>query len=114
MCFIIDENIPKSIQVFLEGFGKCLRIFGGISDLEVLKKAEEMHCTLVTMDKDFGKLATLYEEPLEGVILIRSFDIEKVKEKLRTVLSKNTKRKFVVITDKKIRIRNIRPRTGYL
>lgn len=108
MCFVIDENIPKSIQDFLEDFGECHRVVGGIPDLEVLKKAEEMQCVLITMDKDFGKLATLSRESLEGIILIRSFDVEKVKEKVRIALSRKIKGKFVDITNKKIRMRNIR------
>ncbi len=108
ICFVVDENVPKTVQLFLESFGVCHRISGGISDVEVLKIAREKGCVLVTMDKDFGRLVISYSENLAGVILLRSINIELIKEKLVLVLSKGITGKFVVITDKRVRIRNIK------
>ena len=67
MGFLADENVPRPIIERLRTDGFTVRsIFEesrGISDADVLSRADEAGLLLITQDQDFGELAILRRCP---------------------------------------------------
>ncbi|MFW6194466.1 MAG: DUF5615 family PIN-like protein [Halobacteriota archaeon] len=81
-----------------------------VSDEAVLKKAEEEGRILITDDTDFGELIFRLKRPSEGVILIRTSttdSLERFKSLENIIKSSSIEKKFIVIKDKFIRVREI-------
>ena len=114
--FLIDESVdqriirklkPLDLNTILVSVVAC-----GVSDDEVLKLAEMHDAILITEDRDFGEW--IFAHGRQGVSIIylryRNEELEAITKALRTVLSntsQNLRGKFIVITPKKIRIRDI-------
>ncbi len=114
--FLIDESVDQRIIRKLKPLDlKTILVSvvaGGIPDDEVLKLAEVHDAILITEDRDFGEW--VFAHGRKGVSIIylryRNEELEAITEALRTVLvntSQNLRGKFIVITPKKIRIRDI-------
>lgn len=73
--FLCDENMPGPIVEALAARGLdvvwAAALCPGISDHEVLALAERQRRTLITLDKDFGELATKRAPGGHGVVLLR-------------------------------------------
>jgi predicted nuclease of predicted toxin-antitoxin system len=81
-----------------------------ISDIEVLKKANEKIALLITEDKDFGELVFRLKIQHKGILLLRFFDtdIEIQSQKVLEVLLSHEKElidNFSTLTENKLRIR---------
>ena len=85
----------------------------GISDKEVLDKANKENRVIITNDKDFGELIFNQKLLSFGVILLRIQD-ESVENKIRVLKIAIDKYRqmiggnFTIITEKSIRIRKIK------
>lgn len=83
-----------------------------IADQKVLSWAFEEEALLLTEDSDFGEWVFAHRHPQTGVVFLRyqPIDIDQIFTALVTVLQRYgaaLKHKFVVITVKKIRIREV-------
>jgi len=112
--FIIDENCGVKLSEALnsEGYDSIpvIRSMAGAPDILVLERAEREERIVITSDKDFGEL--IYKQGLahHGVILLRLETDEpaaRITVVRRVILRSqgNLKGRFVVATEKKIRIR---------
>ena len=114
MNFVADESIDRQIVNRLRQDGH--RIFDvtemapGISDDEVLLKANKESAILLTADRDFGDLVFRQGRLIEGVVLIRLAGLSS-KSKADQVSSainhhgNELQKAFSVITPGSIRIR---------
>jgi len=75
MKFLVDESVDRQIVAALrrdEHMVLCVTEMNpGISDDEVLGKAEKEPAILITTDKDFGELVFRLQQTTNGVILVR-------------------------------------------
>ena len=83
-----------------------------ITDIEVLKKANEHNALLLTEDKDFGELVFRSKLVHKGIILLRfqEADIESQNKKVYQLLEKHHAQlinNFSFLSDKKLRIRKV-------
>ena len=112
--FIIDENIPRSINVWLRAIGHEVIeavdvIRAGASDLEIIAYAEKNATVIVTLDQDFVRLYRRDDNQF-GVIIIRTHPPtpSKVKELLSLLFSKVDidahDNDLILVTDTEIRI----------
>jgi len=108
-----DENVNYRIIKALREKGiEVLSIheeYRGISDEEVLKLVVSVNGILLTEDSDFGEWVFAHKKKA-GVIFLRypSQKIEEIIASLLKILEKeNLQNKFVVITPKKVRIREL-------
>lgn len=78
MRFLLDENIGKSVALFLTQLGHTIfrikKIHPGAEDFQVLKLSVEKDAILITLDKDFGKLVFKEGKTHTGVIFLRLDD----------------------------------------
>lgn len=78
MKFLLDENLGKSLALFLTQLGhtalRIKKIYPGAEDFEVLDLAVEKNAVLVTLDKDFGELVFKKEKTHAGIIFLRLED----------------------------------------
>jgi predicted nuclease of predicted toxin-antitoxin system len=106
MKFIVDECVGKRVCNWLRSMGHqvldVLAELKGIDDRSILKIAAKQKMTLITMDKDFGRL--VYHERMEhnGVILFRDGDatVNEMKEYLSDLFQKpirSFENKFITI-----------------
>ena len=112
---IIDESVNFEIVEYLRDNGfnvyPIIEKNRGCSDGEVISIVKERKGVLLTEDKDFGEWVYVHRERI-GVIFLR-YKIEELMDIKKAVISVLKKfegkisGKFVVITSKKIRIRNI-------
>lgn len=115
MRLLCDEGVERQIVERLRSDGHDVAYVAemdpGISDDEVLDRANVEGSVLVTPDKDFGELVYRLERSHHGVILLRLFGLSP-DEKARTVsvaVNQHTEEilgSFVVIEPGKIRIRH--------
>lgn len=112
--FLVDESSGRKVAETLlqDGFDaiSAIRLMRSAKDKVILKKAVNDDRILITNDKDFGEL--IYRQRLEhrGVILLRlAIDTPQRRIKvIRSLISRydeRLKRKFVVVTESKVRIR---------
>jgi len=111
--FIIDECVGSSVAKWLSN--KSYKIYSianesyGISDEKILDKAFNEDWVIITNDKDFGDLIFRDKKKHCGVIFMRldnESSINKIRclEKLLSYHIKKIKNKFIVLTEKNIRI----------
>ena len=114
--FLIDESVDQRIIRKLKPLNLdtilVSVVASGISDNKVLKLAEAHDAILITEDRDFGEWVFAHGRQDVSIIYLRyrNEELEAITGALRTVLSStslNLKGKFIVITPKKIRIRDI-------
>lgn len=114
--FLADENIPLKFVTTLKQKGyDVLRIDEvkkGMNDKEVINLAKIEDRILLTFDKDFGYITFKTHNFKPGIILFRfsPVSIDKIVQKFELTLSKfeNLKKKFIVIEEDKIRVREIK------
>jgi predicted nuclease of predicted toxin-antitoxin system len=112
MRFLIDECTGPAVSRWLEKMGhNVFSVFDtspGITDSEVLQRANEEHRVLITNDKDFGEKIYRYRQPHHGVILLR-LNNERNQNKisvLKNLLDKYKEElpeQFIVVTEKQVR-----------
>jgi len=72
MRFLADENLELPIIRALRDKGHTVVLVeSGTSDEEVLRRALEEKCILLTNDKDFADLTFLQQRASAGIILLR-------------------------------------------
>lgn len=113
MKFLIDANLGRKFTNLIKRAGYNATFINDImakaSDENILILAKHENRVVITNDKDFGELVFKLGKPSEGIILLRTLvtDSEKRFEMVKGVLGK-AKGKFIVVEDKKIRIRNLK------
>ena len=73
MKLLANENIPLASVLYLKGKGFDIRAIGsddpGISDQQIIQLAIREQRTIVTFDRDYGKLIFRFsQKPSAGVI----------------------------------------------
>ena len=111
---MVDESIGVGVSEKLKQMGfdsvSVIEIMKGAEDIDVIKKAKKENRVIVTNDKDFGWLATIYKPP--GLILLR-LRKENTKRKKTAICNIITKHQnsiygnIITATEKRIRIRPI-------
>jgi len=113
---LADESVDFRIVTNLmnEGFEviSVLKEYQGIQDREVLELAHRFEALLLTEDKDFGEWVFAHKFRQTSVIFLRYYasEIEHIRRSVIKVLREHNVSlygKFVVVTVKKIRIREI-------
>lgn len=111
---VADESLDYRIVKRLRHNGfevdSILEQVPGITDIEVMEYAFERNSILITEDSDFGEWVFVHKTRNKGIIFLRYHvkDIESISDSLLQVLNRYKERifyKFVVISVKKIRIR---------
>ena len=114
--FLADVNIEKDLVIFLKKQGydvlwtpdyNCR-----LKDYELLELANKEDRILITNDTDFGEIVFLQRKLSSGIILIRvkGQDVRKKLRSLKKLLklySARIKHNFIVVSDKRIRIRSL-------
>jgi len=113
---LIDESLDNRIQKKLKipNFDVILvsDYSKGISDYEILQLSRELNSIVITEDRDFGEWIFAHGEKNVSVVYLRynARDLDKITGALLRVLidkGQNLYGRFVVITPKKVRIRDI-------
>lgn len=113
MRFLVDENIGASVAQWLRARGhEVFSVYDeaeGMTDEEVLQKANAEDFVVISCDKDFGELAFRKRLPHKGVVLLRLADETpsakiKVLERRLSNYSEAITGKFVVVTETTVRI----------
>ena len=109
----IDHRIVNKLRAENFEIISVTEQYGGISDKKVLQLSRQFHSLLLTEDRDFGEWIFAHHEKALGVIYLRYKvnDLKQIILSLLNILSdkgQNLYGKFVVITPKKIRIRDIK------
>ena len=111
----MDENIHRAV---VEYFANKMEVISvakkcrGCPDEDVVKLSSKLKAILVTRDNDFGNMIFTSKAKCHGVILLRissvipSDTIDAIEHVIERV--KIFEGKFVVVTDKSIRIREFR------
>ena len=116
MNFLADESIDRQIVDALREDDHAVlyvtEMDPGISDDEVLDKAEKGSAILITADKDFGELVFRQQRITKGVVLVRLAGLlpSKKAEIASTMIKKHLdaiQNAFSVISPNTIRIRRI-------
>lgn len=116
LSFITDENVDFRITKKLREAGyTVLSIFEehrGVSDRTILEMARETGSILITEDSDFGEWIFAHKEKNSGVVFLRYHysELNEIIDSVLIVLKKYQNElytKFIVITQKKIRVREI-------
>lgn len=114
--FIVDESVDFSIVRYLRNSGFNVTSIAedspSLNDIYILQKAYQENRILLANDKDFGTLIFHNNLKSRGVILFRLEDqssgskiksLELIMKNYSSKLSGN----FVVVTEKKIRVRKL-------
>ena len=113
---LADENVNFKIIRTLRTKGftvlSVLEEHQGLDDKSILLKIKKEKLILLTEDSDFGRLVFAYNEKDISVIFLRYevLQLDRIIDSLIKVLNKygeKLKNKFIVVTTKKIRIREI-------
>lgn len=113
---LADESLDFRIVVKLRDMGfdviSVLREYQGVSDKRVLELARQHNAILITEDSDFGEWVFAHKEKNVSVVFLRykHEQIEGISSSLIKLINKYQTElygKFVVITVRKIRIREI-------
>ena len=116
MNFLADESVDRQIVDALKEDDHAVlyvtEMDPGISDDEVLDKAEKGSAILITADKDFGELVFRQQRITMGVVLVRMAGLlpSKKAEIASTMIKKHLdaiQNAFSVISPNTIRIRRI-------
>lgn len=110
--FLVDESTGIRVSEKLKQMGfnsvSVIEIMRGAEDIDVIKRAKKTNRIIVTNDKDFGWLATIYKPP--GLILLRlkKETIERKIGVIHNIINKHPNSIYgsiIIATEKKIRIR---------
>ena len=116
MKILIDENVYGRIVSELKkrkfDIVPVNENFRGIPDEKVIQLAIEMNSIILTEDSDYGDWIFAYKKKSGGVIYLRYssievFDIANILVRVMEQYRERLYNKFVVITKRKIRIREI-------
>ncbi|MGD8945839.1 MAG: DUF5615 family PIN-like protein [Desulfobacterales bacterium] len=116
MNFLADESVDRQIVDALREDGHAVlyvtEMDPGISDDEVLDKAEKGSAILITADKDFGELVFRQQRITTGVVLVRLAGLlpSKKAEIVSITIKKHLdaiQNAFSVISPNAVRIRRI-------
>jgi predicted nuclease of predicted toxin-antitoxin system len=111
---LADENIPRSIVVWLRAQGHDVLYAAEdrvqTPDVDLLSEAEAQGYVILTEDLDFGELVFRDRLNSHGVILMRMEDSPASMRLLRlqkawAAIEKNLPGRFVVLTKSKLRVR---------
>jgi len=70
--FLLDENVPRSVERFLKARGLDVeRVPPGINNAEVVRLAREKQRTLLTRDADFANVFTYPPSELPGIVVLK-------------------------------------------
>ena len=114
MKFFADENIDRQIVEILRQTENevhyIMELEPGISDDQIIKKANQESALLITADKDFGEIVFRQKRITEGVILIRLPGISPKNKAdiVKTAIQEHAEElehNFTVITPGVVRIR---------
>lgn len=112
----LDENLPVRLARALEKLGHETDTvpeegLAGRDDPHVWKAAQETGRFLITQDLDFSDIRRFAPGTHHGILLVRLRDpgrnalLKRIHELFQTETAENWKRCFVVVTDRKLRIR---------
>lgn len=112
----LDENLPVRLVRALEKLGHDTDTIpeeglAGRDDPHVWEAAQETGRFLITQDLDFSDIRRFAPGTHHGILLVRLRDpgrnalLKKIHELFQTEAAENWKRCFVVVTDRKLRIR---------
>lgn len=112
----LDENLPARLARALEKLGHDTDTIpeerlAGRSDLQVWAAAQEAERFLITQDLDFSDTRRFTPGTHHGILLVRLRDpgrnalLKRVHGLFQTEDVENWKRGFVVVTDRKLRVR---------
>lgn len=113
---IADENLHgKIIQSISDNdflVYPIAKLMHGITDKQVLEKADQLSGIVITEDKDFGELVFAYNLKFVSIIFLRynKSDLDKIIQNVLKVLGEinfSDSHKFVTITSNKIRIKSL-------
>ena len=113
---LADENIDSKIIKRLRSLNidvySITEESSGITDIEVIQTADAKRAVILTRDKGFGEMVFASSKRSNGVILLRykPSDLNKIMDFLIGLIDDyrdKLYKKFVVITSRKIRIREI-------
>lgn len=116
MLIVADESVDYRIVSFLrlQSFEvpAIIENDASITDVEVLKIANEHNALLITEDKDFGELVFRSKLIHKGILLLRFREagINAQNKKVYLLLEKHHSQLiniFSVLSDKKLRVRRI-------
>jgi len=112
MRFLVDECTGQAVAEWLRNQNhEVFSVFEearGMGDDDIIQKAHEENCVLITNDKDFGEKVYRDGRLHKGVILLR-LDDERSSSKIQVLsrlLQKYPERlsdTFVVVTEKQVR-----------
>ncbi len=114
--FLADECVHKKIVLTLREHGYLVEYISeidpGLDDHEIVKLATQESAILITEDSDFGEWVFVHNYNNTGVVFLRyvTGELDEIEAAILKVISKykdNLYKKFIVITTKKIRIREI-------
>ncbi len=119
MKFFADENVARAIVSWVRAAGHDVLYAAeqrpGEADAVWLREAESQQRLILTCDKDFGELIFRDRMNSYGVVLLRMEDIPLAARIARldaawAVVESNPEGKFIVITDRKVRVRSLSQR----
>ncbi len=116
MRFFADENMARAIVAWIRSAGHdvlyAAELKPGEADDVWLSRAQADNRLIVTADKDFGELVFRERLNSAGVLLLRMEDLTVQQRLVRlqsvwTLVEANPTGKFIVITDRKVRVRTL-------
>ena len=112
MKLIFDENIHNDVILHYRNRGihaiSVKSDFRGSSDAEICSLSIKNKATIVTHDKDFGRLLLFDKESCYGLVFLRiqSLNPFEIISRLDSVFKKtNPRHKIITITEQKERVR---------
>lgn len=114
---LADENVDFRIIKFLRDrkfvVYSVLEGYKSVSDSKIIEIAMNLNSVILTLDKDFGEWVFSHKQYSNGIILLRytSKDYLEISESLLKLLANtdiDLSEKFIVLSTKKIRIRDIK------
>ena len=115
--FILDENVPLSIETGLRRYGiDCISMRDiqiGATDRRVLQIAKEQESILVTFDKDFGYLIFRENIPIPKGIILLKFPMSSPEDSAERFwdfivnYAEKLEGNFIVVEENQIRIRSL-------
>ena len=108
----LDNRIAKALRALNFDFISVSEYSKGIPDKEVLELARKLNAVLVTEDRDFGEWVFAHHERDVSIIYLR-YKVSEIKEITGSLVNvlrekkQNLQSRFIVITPRKIRVREI-------
>jgi predicted nuclease of predicted toxin-antitoxin system len=118
MNLFADENVARGIVRWLRASGHdvlyAAEALPGAPDADWLATAEKQKRIVLTADKDFGELVFRDGLNSHGIVLLRLDDVTAAEALIRLqsvwgIVEANRSGRFIVITQKKTRVRKLPP-----